>query len=467
MFFNSIFFLFLFLPIFLTIYYLINPKLRNIYLVIVSLIFYFWGMGELTWIILLSVLFNFICGLILDSPWRKPKFKKLFLFASIGFNVLYLGYFKYASFFVTSANKIISLLGMNNIFWSSVALPLAISFFTFQQISYLIDVYKGERSTKNIIQYTLFVTLFPKLIAGPLVRWKEFLPQIKERKKNSEKFFEGTYRFVVGLAQKVIIANILGEFVGTYFTEVRINTSLSYSWLVLLTFTFQIFFDFAGYTNMAIGLGKMIGFDFPENFKHPYLSKSITEFWRRWHITLGVFLRDYLYISLGGNRVSKWRNILNFIIVFGIGGLWHGAGLHFLVWGIYYGILLGAEKHFYGKYLAKLPSFFQVLITFIFVMLGWVLFQAPSFYGVWQIFKNLFIPNNLAFVISIEEDRRFFFVLIVAFLLVFAPAVQQIKINFLLRNSVLIKGLAMVILLILSAMFMAAQTFQPFIYQQF
>lgn len=463
--FTTVYFLFYCLPIFILIYYLLNPKFRNIYLLIVSLLFYLWGSASFLWLVGVSIVVNFGVGLILDKKRRDKRFQKTLLTVGIIFNVCVLGYFKYANFFLEQFNKLFTVIGMTGIHWQSVILPLGISFYTFLQISYLVDCYRGEKASRNLSDYALYVLLFPKFIAGPLMRWSQFFPQLKTRQESVEKFFDGIYRFTIGLAQKVIVANVLGELVGDIFIKGPIRLSMTETWLYVLAYTFQIYFDFVGYTNMGIGLGKVIGFEFPENFNLPYLSKSITDFWRRWHITLGAFLRDYLYIPLGGNRVSVARNILNFIIVFTIGGLWHGAGWHFIAWGLYFGVLLGIEKHFYKKYLERLPSFVQIALTFILVALSWVLFASDSLRVALRIFKNLFLPKANFYVVNFTDKRLLIF-LALAFLFSFVQISKNSKVGKVLSSDI-VKGLTIIILLILSAMMIAAGSFQAFIYEQF
>jgi len=335
--FSSITFLYYFLPILLLVYFLMPSKFKNLVLFIFSLLFYFYGEPTYIWILLLSILINYIGGLIIGKSDSK-KIKKICLILTILFDVGLLFYFKYTDFFISN---------INNIFGSgfslmNVVMPIGISFFTFQTMSYVIDVYMGNvKYTKNILDFGTYVALFPQLVAGPIVRYIDVDNELKKRDHSFEKFSLGIERFVIGLGKKVLLANVLGE-ACKYLGGIESATVLS-SWLISIFFTLQIYFDFSGYSDMAIGLGYMFGFKFLENFNYPYIAKSITDFWRRWHISLSSWLRDYVYIPLGGNRCSKIKWIRNIFVVWFLTGFWHGADWNFITWGLYFAVLLLVE----------------------------------------------------------------------------------------------------------------------------
>lgn len=378
--FSSITFLFYFLPITLAIYYIVPNKLKNIVLLIASFIFYFFG--EPTYILLMvfSIISTYIFGLLIDK-YKNTKYKQVFLILSIIVSLGLLIYFKYADFIIQNINLWLS----NKIDLIHVILPIGISFYTFQMISYIVDVYRGEAKVqKNILKLATYVSLFPQLIAGPIVRYTTIQEQLEKREYTIKKFSLGVRRFVIGLGKKVMIANVLGELT-TIFLASNEKSVLFY-WLYAISAMLQIYFDFSGYSDMAIGLGKMFGFEFLENFNYPYIATSITDFWRRWHISLSTWFRDYVYIPLGGNRVSKLKWIRNIMIVWFLTGLWHGAAWNFIIWGLYFGILLILEKTFLQKYLQKLPKPIKILYTSIIVMISFIIFNGN---GITQILENV------------------------------------------------------------------------------
>ncbi len=380
--FSSLLFLFYFLPIVLIIYFLAPKKHRNLVLFISSLFFYAWGEPIYVLTMLGSIAVNFMFGLKLDKA-ESPEKKKKLLTWDIVFNLAILVFFKYTNFFIDTINIVLPC----DIPLLNVTLPIGISFYTFQTMSYVIDVYRGKvNSQKNFINFGTYVALFPQLIAGPIVRYRTIDEQLSNRRETIEGFSAGIMRFSVGLAKKVLLADTIGMLWNTiHATEISDLSCLS-AWLGIVAFAFQIYFDFSGYSDMAIGLGKMFGFTFEENFKYPYISKSVTEFWRRWHISLGTWFKEYVYIPLGGNRVSKSRMRLNLLIVWGLTGFWHGASFNFIAWGLYYGILLMIEKEFLLKGLSKLPAWIQTAYTFILVLFGWVLFSADN---LWEAVRYL------------------------------------------------------------------------------
>jgi len=351
-------------------------RFRNLFLLLASYAFYAWGSLDFLLILLGATLVDhFFVKLFTHEKTKKTK--KLLFTLSIIFNLSLLAYFKYANFFVEEFSLF---LGLDPSGWIKIVLPLGISFFTFQKISYLVDVYRGtEKPTSRFRDYALYIALFPQLIAGPIVRYGQIANQLRTRTHTFDKFFEGAYLFTIGLSMKVLLADPLGE-IHAEMTDLASFSEPSSAVLMvgILAYAFQIYFDFAGYSKMAIGIGKILGFNFPENFNRPYLAKSITEFWRRWHMTLTGFLKEYVYFPLGGSRGTKLKTATNLFIIFLLTGIWHGANWTFLVWGIYFGIIIVLEKFVYGKWLEKLPAIAARLLTFLIVYIGWILFQAES-----------------------------------------------------------------------------------------
>lgn len=405
------------------------------------------------------------------------KQKKYFLLASIVLNVGSLTYFKYANFFVENINELVSSWGAGGIVgWTDIALPIGISFFTFKKLSYAIDVYRQtHRSFDSIANYFLFILLFPELVAGPIVRYNEIADQIIDRKDQEtiDNKLSGLYRFIIGLSKKVLIANVLGAEADKIFDSSFQLINTADAWLGIIAYTFQIYFDFSGYSDMAIGIARMLGFTFPENFNSPYTSQSITEFWQRWHITLGRWMRDYLYIPLGGNRVeSKKRLYFNLAFVFFISGLWHGASWTFIVWGCYHGFFLIIERMFMNSFYAKIGKLPSVLITFFIVMIGWVFFRAEDMGDAMLYLDKLFVvdlhPSNQIYLLD------FYVILGIAAMLSFMnvfkfqQAIEKsIYFNFYSNKKTLILGLICYTLLILSASAMVSASFNPFIYYRF
>lgn len=405
------------------------------------------------------------------------KEKKLFLLASIVLNVGSLAYFKYANFFVENINELVSSWGAQEIVsWTDIALPIGISFFTFKKLSYTIDVYRQtHRSFDSIANYFLFILLFPELVAGPIVRYNEIADQIIDRKDKEtiDNKLSGLYRFIIGLSKKVLIANVLGAEADKIFDSSFQLINTADAWLGIIAYTFQIYFDFSGYSDMAIGIARMLGFTFPENFNSPYTSQSITEFWQRWHITLGRWMRDYLYIPLGGNRVeSKKRLYFNLAFVFFISGLWHGASWTFIVWGCYHGFFLIMERMFLNSFYAKIGKLPSMFITFFIVMIGWVFFRAEEMGDAMLYLNKLFVidlhPTNQIYLTD------FYVIIGIAAILSFMNIFkfQQIiekSIYFDLYNNkrTLILGMICYALLILSASAMVSASFNPFIYYRF
>ena len=376
--FSSPFFLFVYLPVVLLAYYLTPLKWRNAVLLVFNLIFYGWGEPVYILIMFVSIAIDYTHGMLVTrfKAQGNDKKAKLAVASSVVFNLALLFFFKYWDF----AAESFAAIGLHFMPVLGVSLPIGISFYTFQTMSYTIDVYRGDAECeRNIVNFGTFVTLFPQLIAGPIIKYKDLGDQVKSREHSPEKFASGIQVFVVGLCKKVLLANRIGSLWDVYqATPIGELTTLG-AWIGALAFTFQIYFDFSGYSDMAIGLGRMLGFEFAPNFNYPYISKSVTEFWRRWHISLGSWFREYLYIPLGGNRVSKPRLYLNLLIVWAATGIWHGASWNFLVWGLYFGVLLVIEKSGWGKVLARLPAAFQHAYTLFFVVVSWVIFDVGNF----------------------------------------------------------------------------------------
>jgi len=363
MLFSSISFLYYFLPCVIILYFIMPKKLKNAVLFLSSMIFYCYGEPKYIILMLITILMAYITALLMDK-YKDTKLKKVFLYLSISISLGLLGIFKYSDFLISNVNKLVNI----NIPLLRLALPIGISFYTFQVLSYTIDVYRGTvKVQKNPLKLATYVTLFPQLIAGPIVRYETVENELDNRKHSFENFSYGATRFVIGLSKKVLIANALGE-LSTILLSANEKTVVLY-WLYAIAYSLQIYFDFSAYSDMAIGLGRIFGFHFLENFNYPYISKSITEFWRRWHISLGSWFRDYVYIPLGGNRVSKLKLLRNIFVVWCLTGIWHGANWTFVIWGLLFGALLIIEKLFLGKVLEKLPKIIQRIYVLFIVMI--------------------------------------------------------------------------------------------------
>ena len=381
--FSSLTFLCVFLPIVVILYGIFPVKWRNFLLLAASLVFYAWGEPRYILIMLFSTVFDYINGRLIEyyDKQQKQKAKKRVVMVSIVGNLGILAFFKYTDMLIVSWNQITA----SNLSLLKIALPIGISFYTFQTMSYTIDVYRGlVKAQHNLISFGMYVCMFPQLIAGPIVRYQTIADQIDERKENNAVWVAGMQRFILGLAKKVILANQIGRLWEEISTTQMAQLSTAGAWLGAIAYTFQIYFDFSGYSDMAIGLGKMFGFTFPENFKHPYESKSITEFWRRWHITLSTWFREYVYIPLGGNRKGLKRQIVNLLIVWFLTGLWHGASWNFVLWGLYYFVLLVIEKVFLLAKMQRWPRVLQHFYALFFIVTGWVVFAIEDFHKMGQ-----------------------------------------------------------------------------------
>ena len=461
--FSGILFLIYFLPIFFLGYYLVPNKHKNHWLVLASLLFYFWGAP----VFIMYALFTALIDYLIAKKLSRTKNKRL-LFLGILLNIGLLLYFKYFNFFTHLLNDLYEIFDIETQEWSTVILPIGISFLTFQKVSYLIDVYRGDCSPQTKFRnYLLFIFLFPQLIAGPIVRYKDIKNQLTHRIYfNLDQVYQGFFRFTIGLSKKVIIANPLGFYADEKFNLDLSEMDSSTAVLLMLTYTFQIYFDFSGYSDMAIGLGKMLGFKLPENFNFPYISKSITEFWRRWHITLGNWMKDYLYIPLGGNKNGNAAMYRNLILVFTISGFWHGAGLNFIFWGLFHGVFLVLERLVLLRVLLKF-KFVSIIYSFIIVSIGWVFFRVTEFSdGV----------DLLASVLKCDFDipdisKRVISMLLLAFFFSFVGVrfeneLTQFQDNLTSRN-IWFKTLICLALLILCLAELFASSFNPFIYFKF
>ena len=372
--FSSTIFLCVYLPLVLLGYYICPKKGRNLFLLIASLVFYAWGEPKYVFLMIFSILVNYIFGRLMDKHRENKKRLKLMLVLSVVIDIGLLSVFKYTDFIITNVNAIFGA----NFDLLNIALPIGISFYTFQAMSYTIDVYRNDvRVQKNLIDFGMYITMFPQLIAGPIVRYADVQDQLAERSVTTADFSEGIMRFVVGLGKKVLLANQMGA-VWSEIYALGGDVSALMAWTGAIAYTFQIYFDFSGYSDMAIGLGRMFGFKFPENFRYPYQSVSITDFWRRWHITLSTWFKEYLYIPLGGNRRGLTRQALNLLIVWSLTGFWHGAGWNFVLWGLYYFVILFIEKLFLLKALDKLPKFFRHVYALLLIIIGWVIFASDD-----------------------------------------------------------------------------------------
>lgn len=372
--FSSTIFLCVYLPLVLLGYYICPKKGRNLFLLIVSLVFYAWGEPKYVFLMIFSILVNYIFGRLMDKNRGRQKRMKLLLVLSVVIDLGLLSVFKYTDFIITNVNAIFG----SSFDLLKIALPIGISFYTFQAMSYTIDVYRNDvRVQKNLIDFGMYITMFPQLIAGPIVRYADVQDQLADRSVTTADFSEGVMRFVVGLGKKVLLANQMGA-VWSEIYALGGDVSALMAWTGAIAYTFQIYFDFSGYSDMAIGLGRMFGFKFPENFRYPYQSVSITDFWRRWHITLSTWFKEYLYIPLGGNRCGLARQALNLLIVWSLTGFWHGAGWNFVMWGLYYFVILFIEKLFLLKALDKLPKLFRHVYALLLIVIGWVIFASDD-----------------------------------------------------------------------------------------
>ena len=465
--FSSLIFLFIFFPLTLLLYFIArNIKTKNFILVVASLIFYSWG--EPVWVILLifSSILDYTVSHAIEKHRNQP-ITKFYLAVSVIINLGLLAVFKYSGFFISTVNSVFGL----SLPEPAFSLPIGISFYTFQTMSYSIDVYRGNvKVQKSFMNFLMFVSLFPQLIAGPIVRYSDIEDQISKRTVTTEAFSAGTTRFMAGLGKKVLIANYAGSLATSLLKDIDSAAVMSV-WFGVLFYAFQIYFDFSGYSDMAIGLGKMFGFDYPENFKYPYISTSITEFWRRWHITLSSFFRDYVYIPLGGNRVGVPRQILNLLIVWGLTGLWHGASWNFVLWGLYYFFFLCLEKFILKKFFDKIPSPIRWLYSMSVVLVGWMIFYFDDFQTLITAFSVAFGHAGNAFTDPVSETlviNNIPFILIAA---IASTPVLNIVRRLVEKSSPLTESILRIVynivMLILCVASLVGSTYNPFLYFRF
>ena len=466
MLFSSIPFLYYFLPCVLLLYFLAPGKLKNSVLLLSSLFFYGWGEPKYLILMLLSITQGYIFGRLVEK-YRGQKRAKLFLTLSVVFSFLMLGYCKYADFFISSFNAVTGL----SIPLLKIALPIGISFYTFQIVSYVIDVYRGDVSAqRNYVNLAAYISMFPQLIAGPIVRYADIAGQLENRTHSTAKTSLGVRRFIIGLSKKILLANVLGELVDVF--KQADDKSVLFYWLYAVAYPLNIYFDFSGYSDMAIGLGHVFGFDFLENFNYPFISRSITEFWRRWHMSLGSWFRDYLYIPLGGNRVSRGRWIFNIAVVWAATGLWHGAAWNFVAWGVYFAVLLVLEKLFLKKWLERAPARGHIYVMLL-VIISFVLFDATSLRGAGETIGAMFGAGGLP-AVSFEAlyNLRSYAVVLILGIIGSTPlpklAVERIRKTS--GGAVLINAaepVALVALLAVSTAFLIDGSFNPFLYFRF
>ena len=460
--FTSISFIYYFLPLLLICYFVVPKKYRNIILLMFSVLFYFYGEPKYILLMLIEVLISYVVGLLID----KYKNKNI-LIIGIFIHVLLFGIFKYFNFVIINVNNLFH----SNLNLLNVVLPIGISFYTFQIISYEIDVYNKKVNVQsNILNYFLYVFLFPQLIAGPIVRYQDVNNEIDNRNVTFEMFARGVRRFIIGLSKKVIIANNLGELCNIYLNLG--DKSVLFTWIFAISYMLQIYFDFSGYSDIAIGLGKMLGFNFPENFNYPYMAKSITDFWRRWHMTLSSWFRDYVYIPLGGNKKGVLKQIRNILIVWSLTGLWHGASWNFIVWGLYFGILLILEKFILKKYFNNVPKFIKGIYTLFLVMISFVIFQGDNLSNDFNIIKGLFGLNGELFINNVTLYYLKGYVLFIVLGVI--GSTNYVK-NLVIKISNgkgkkiinILEPIYLLILLIIVTMYLIDSSYNPFLYFRF
>ena len=465
MLFSSIVFLFTFLPIVLILYYVLPRQFKNPVLLLASLLFYAWGEPIYLFLMMFSILFNYISGLDIARNLGNKRAARKSLIFNVVVNLCVLGFFKYEGFVLNSLNAVLPV----EIPFQEVALPVGISFYTFQILSYIIDVYWGNVPVqKNLMDFALYVTMFPQLIAGPIVKYAEIDEQLHVREENWGRFGEGVMYFIRGLAKKVLLANTVGMIYTNVSGMAPEDVSVVTAWLVCLAYTFQIYFDFSGYSDMAVGLGKMFGFEFPWNFNYPYIAQSVTEFWRRWHISLSSWFREYVYIPLGGNRVPVPKHIRNLLVVWLLTGLWHGAAWNFVAWGLYYGVILIFEKYFFHRVLDKLPEVLRHIYSLVLVMVGWVLFFSPSFAGALEYLKLMFGAGGHGFM-----DGEALYLLIsnlglwVIAIVSSTPLVYGVYERYVGRRKPVADVVIYAGMFLLCVAYLVTETYNPFLYFRF
>lgn len=466
MLFSSIVFLFTFLPIILILYYLVPRPMKNVILLFGSLLFYAWGEPVYIFLMIFSTLFNYICGLDIARNLGDQAAARRSLIFTVAVNICILGFFKYEGFVLDSLSAVLPV----DIPYRAMALPIGISFYTFQILSYIIDVYRGHVKVQtNLLDFALYVTMFPQLIAGPIVQYADVDRQLHVRKESWGKFGEGSMFFIRGLAKKVLLANTIGM----VYTEVAAlapgKVSVLSAWIGCIAYAFQIYFDFSGYSDMAIGLGKMFGFEFLKNFDYPYISQSITEFWRRWHISLGSWFREYVYIPLGGNRVPVIKHLRNLLIVWFLTGLWHGAAWNFVAWGLYYGFILILEKYFLGRVLERLPAVIRHIYSLVLVLIGWVFFFSPTLGGAVDYIQLMFGVGANGLVDSeglylLTTNLLLLILLVIGSTPIVHRAYERVMAG---RGKILANCVVYAAMFLLCIAYLVTETYNPFLYFRF
>lgn len=460
MLFSSIPFIYYFLPIVFLIYFLVPRKFKNFTLLVSSLIFYAWGEPKLTAVMIISIATGYVSGLILEK-YRNTKKGRLILCLSLLIPIGFLVYFKYADFFINTFNSVTGL----SLPLLKVVLPIGISFYTFQILSYQVDVYRGTEAQRNPVDLACYITLFPQLIAGPIVRYTDIERELKKRTHTAEKFASGVVKFTVGLGKKILLANTIGSFCTAF--DGTTDKSVVFAWVNAVAVALQIYFDFSGYSDMAIGLGRMLGFNFLENFNYPFISKSATEFWRRWHISLGSWFRDYVYIPLGGNRVSPSRHIFNIFAVWFLTGFWHGAGWNYIIWGIFYAVILIAEKLFYGKALEKHRVFSHIYVVFI-TLISFTIFNRENMGDMLSYF-SLMLGFNDAPLITAETlyYLKSYAVIIIVAVIGSTPLMKKLTDRLPEKAKHVLTPLFIIGVFLLSTAYLVDGSFNPFLYFRF
>jgi len=475
MLFSSLVFLFLFFPLFLLVYYKAKKRhSRNIILLVFSLFFYAWGEPLYIFLIIFSIIFNFLTARAIEDKYTagNNKAAKVLIVTDVCVNLLFIIVFKYTGFLTGIFN---SIYGSEIVSVPEIALPIGISFYTFQIMSYVIDVYRRQvPAQRNILFLGAYLASFPQLIAGPVVRYKTVADELVNREETTADFSEGLKRFITGLSKKVLIANTMAFAADNILSYSASDYGIIGGWLAILAYTVQIYFDFSGYSDMAIGIGRMMGFHYLENFNHPYSAVSISDFWRRWHISMSTFFRDYVYIPLGGNRVPLSRWIFNMLIVWSLTGLWHGADWTFILWGLYFGILLIIERLFTGKYIEKLPVIKNIYALF-FIIMGWVIFRADSLSHMFDIFRAMFggygiggavIP--LPMVLQQSECGMIFYITLCAAVVICLPVSRIIKQKLRsLKTGIIISDIFIIAVFIICIIELSIGSYNPFIYFDF
>ena len=467
MLFSSISFIYYFLPCVLIAYFIMPSKFRNFVLFISSMFFYFYGEPIYILVMLATIFVAYISALLINK-FKETNWKKIFFIFSIIFAIGNLGIFKYSDFIITNVNTVFN----TRFDLLKLTMPIGISFYTFQLLSYIIDVYRGKVEVqKSFLNLATYVSLFPQLIAGPIVRYETIEKELEDREHSSEKFAYGVTRFIIGLSKKVLIANALGELCNIFLQTNE--KSIIFYWIYGISYSLQIYFDFSAYSDMAIGLGRIFGFHFLENFNYPYISKSITEFWRRWHISLGTWFKDYVYIPLGGSREGKLKLFRNIFVVWFLTGLWHGANWNFIIWGLFFGVLLVIEKLFLGKFLEKMPSIIQRVYVLFLVMISFIIFNSTNMTQAFSQISGLFGLNGEALVNkeTIYYLKSYLLILVMAIIgatPLLKTSIEKLKENVRIRKFInVLEPVMIVMLLLLVTAYLVAGSYNPFLYFRF